>query len=86
MRYSLSIILPANLDSPRTWGQSAILVVKKNESLTHPVADRDACAYLQSMREREQKRVESEEQNCSFSMDKGPQTLAATRPWIERTR
>jgi hypothetical protein len=35
-------------------------VVKVNGSLTRPVADQDARAHLQSMHERERKRLESE--------------------------
>jgi hypothetical protein len=60
-------------------------VVEKNGSLTRPVAGRDACAHLQSMHERERRRLESEKQASSYGQDTGPQTLAATRPWIERT-
>ena len=61
-------------------------VVKVNGSLTRPVADQDTCAHLQSMHERERKRLESRSQARAYSQDTGPETLATTRPWMERTR
>ena len=60
--------------------------MKKNGSLTRPVADKDACNHLQSIHERERQRLESEKQAHSYDQNTRPQTLAATRPWMERTR
>jgi hypothetical protein len=62
------------------------LVVKVNGSLTRLVADKDTFAHLQSMHERERKRLESRSQIRAYSQDIGPETLATTRPWMERSR
>ena len=77
--------LPTGLDSPCPWVDQQYWVVKKNGSLFCSVADNDVCAHLQLMHERERKRLESDKHAYSYAADTEAQTLAATRPWMERT-
>lgn len=50
------------------------------------MAGHDTYAHLQSVQEREQKRLEVEKKARLYSKDTGAQTLATTSPWMERTR
>lgn len=62
-------------------------VVRKNGSLTRPVADRETYALLQSTHKREWDRLESDAQAQAYNtQDTGAKTLVASRPWMDRTR
>jgi hypothetical protein len=53
---------------------------------TLAVAGHDTYAHLQSVEERERKRLEVETKARLYNKDNGAQTLATTGPWMERTR
>jgi hypothetical protein len=70
----------------QTWTHSAARrywIVQKDGSLVRPVADQAAHDHLQSIYEREHKRLELQGRTGARDQDSGPQTLVASRPWMD---
>jgi hypothetical protein len=62
-------------------------IVRRNGSLTRPVADGETYALLESTHKREWDRLESDARvRAHNAQDTGRQTLVASRPWTDRTR
>ncbi|KFY01547.1 hypothetical protein O988_02688 [Pseudogymnoascus sp. VKM F-3808] len=62
-------------------------VVRRNGSLTRPVAEGETYALLESTHKREWDRLESDARaRAHNAQDTGRQTLVASRPWTDRAR
>src|SRR6187402_299577 len=73
----------------QTWTHGAsrkYWIVQKDGSLHRPATGPETRAHLLSVWEREHMHLEREDQPRVYSTDTGTRTLAATGPWMDRTR